>query len=210
MNRTANWLILGLAATFLISCSSAKKKSNLELSELHEKKVALLSVDGEETPRKIVEVALVNQLVQRGTFHLVPKQEVESSRAHPSQDPTDWRGIAKRAGADYALQAKVLQFDAPIQEGYSKEEVYDSQLAEETGTDGKTERVYKVKSMDGKVRVQLQFTNLETQETKSGIAAAEEHVEADAKSSSIHLPPKLRFLENLSNKAFRDFFEQYN
>lgn len=210
MNRTVNWLILGLAATFLVSCSSAKKKSSLELSELHDKKVALLSVDGEETPRKIVEVALVNQLVQRGTFHLISKQDVEAARNSPVQDPTDWRGIAKRAGADYALQAKVLQFEAPIHEGYSQEEVYDSQLAEEMGTDGKTERIYKVKSMDAKVRVQLQFTNLETQETKSGIASAEEKVEADAKSSSIHLPPQLRFLENLSNRAFREFFNQYN
>jgi hypothetical protein len=202
--------VLGAIALSLQACSSAKKKTTPVLSDMNGKKVALISVDGEETPKKIVEVALVNQLVQRGTFILVPKPDVEAARAAPEQDPTDWKGIAKRAGADFALQAKVLKFDAPVREGYSSEEVVDSQLAEEMGTDGKTQQVFKTKSMEGDVQVELQFTRLEDGDTRSGVAEAREKVEANAKSSSIRMPPPLRFLEKLSNKAFREFFDRYN
>jgi hypothetical protein len=196
----------------LAACSSAKKNASEkpELSELQGKKVAFLSVEGEATARKIVEVALINQLVQRGTFILISKQEVDAAQKAPDQDPMDWRGIATRAGADYALQAQVLQFEAPIQEGYSTREVQDSQLAEEMGTDGKTQQVFKAKSLNGHVRIQLTFTRLIDGETKTAVAEAEEKIEANSQSSSIRLPPQLRFLEDLSNKAFRKFFDQYN
>jgi hypothetical protein len=204
---TRQGLLLALSV-LLISCSSAKKKATPELSELEGKKVALVEVEGESTPRKIIEVALVNQLVHRGTFNLIAKQDVEASRVAVDQDPTDWKGIAKRAGADYALRAKVLKFEAPIHEGYSSEEVYDSQLAHEMGTDGKTQQVYKIKAMEGDVQIQLQFTRLEDGDTRTGIAQAQQKVEASAKTSSIHLPPQLRFLEDLSNKAFKEFFEK--
>jgi hypothetical protein len=209
MKQVQRWMLIGFAAAFMVSCSSAKKKSSPELSDLEGKKVALVSVDGEDTPRKVIEVALVNQLVKRGTFLLVSKQDIETAKAAPDQDPTDWKGIAQRAGADYALRAKVLKFDAPIHEGYSSETVEDSQLAEETGN-GRTQRVFKVKSMEGDVKVELQFTHLSDGETRSGIAEAQQKVEESAKSSAIHLPPKLRFLEDLSNQAFKDFFDRYH
>lgn len=201
--------ISGSLALSLGACSSAKKKGNLELSSLHGKKVALVGVDGEETSQRVVEVALINQLVQNGTFILLSKQDVEQAKLVPEQDPTDWRGIARRAGGEVALRAKVLNFDAEERQGYSTEEVYDSQLAEEMGTNGKTERVYKVKSLDGYVQVHLDFTLLDNNEDHSGIAEAKDRVVASAKDSSIHLPPKLRFLENIANKAFKEFFEKY-
>jgi len=201
---------LVVLAAFLAACSSAKKKDVPELSELEGRRIALVQVDGEETARKIIEVALINQLVDRGTFILVSKQDVEKARAAHDQDPNDLLGIAQRAGAEYALTAKVLQFDADTHEGYSTEEVEDSQLAEERGDDGKTTRVYKAKSLAAKVRVELKFTNLADKDTRNGIASAEETVFAEAKTSAAHLPPKLRFLEKLSNKAFKDFFDRYN
>jgi hypothetical protein len=133
LRKSGAW---GIALAILIfgisGCSSAKKRSTTsELAALDGKKVALVSVDGEETPRKIVEVALVNQLVQRGTFILVAKEDLAVARVAPDQDPLDWRGIAKKAGADFALRAKVLKFEAPIHEGYSTAEVIDTQLAAE-------------------------------------------------------------------------------
>lgn len=193
----------------LFACSSTQKKTTPELNSLEGKKVALVSIAGEETARKIVEVALVNQLIQDGTFILIPKQEVENARTQAHLDPTDWKGVATESGAEIALRAKVLHFDAPVQEGYSSVQVEDPQLAEEQGSNGKTERLYKVKSMDGHVRIELSFTNLKDGSTRTGIAETQQKVEASALESSIHLPPKLRFLEGLANRAFSQFFKEY-
>lgn len=169
-----------------------------------------MSLEGEPTAKKIVEVALVNQLVQKGTFELLSKGEVEAAQAAPEQDPTDWKGIATKAGADYILHANVLQFEAPIREGYSKQEVIDTQLAEERGTDGKTEQVYKVKAMNGHVKVRLTFTRLSDDDKRTAVAQADRQIEASAQAGAIHLPPKLRFLEELTNQAFQEFFEKFN
>ena len=203
---------VGILITTLLlvsSCSSAPKKSSvIEMTALEGKRVALVSIDGEKTAQKVVEVALVNQLVDRGSFILVSKNQIEKAKGAIEQDPSDWLGLAKRAGADYALRVRVLHFDAIEQSGYQTEEVLDSQLAEETGTDGKTERVFKAKALDGKVQFELKFTEVANQHTTQGIAEAEERLEANAKTSSIQFPPRLRFLEKLSNQAFRDFFEK--
>lgn len=197
--------MLALAA----SCSSTHKK-DVELSRLEGKKVALIEVDGEDTARKVVEVALVNQLLERGSFELVNKRDVQKARDHVDQGVRDWKGIARRAGAELALKAKVLEFSADTREGYSSESVEDSQLAEETGTDGKTERLYKVKAMTGKVRVLLTFADLSTDDERTGEASAEQEVAAEGNRGGIHLPPKLRFLETLSNQAFKNFFDKYH
>lgn len=198
----------GLWAIFFSGCSSAPKKTP-ELKKLEGKKVALVEIDGEATARAIVEVALVNQLIKDGTFILVPKQDVQSARTAPSINPGDWQAIAKAAGADYALRADVLEFSADEREGYSTEEVDDSQLKKERG-DGRTQRIYKEKSLTSKVRVELKFADLSQNDIRAGIAEAEDQVRAEAKNSSAHLPPRLRFLEKTANEAFRRFFERYN
>jgi len=202
---TSGLLTLALAS----GCSSAAKKTTPELARFEGKKVALVAVDGESTARKVVEVALVNQLVDKGTFILVNKNDLDQARAKPNQDPMDWKGVAKAAGADLALRAKVLQFDADENEGYSSEKEKDSQLAEEQGDDGETEHLYKVKSLEGRVRVSLEFTDLNTGDVRSAVAEDEQKVVADAKSSAVHLPPRLRFLEGVANKAFDRFFQEY-
>lgn len=200
-----------LALSVLIACSHGAKRTTPELSKLEGKKVALIDVDGEDTARRIVEVALINQLVARGTFIIVSKQDVEAARVAPSQNPTDWVGIARRAGADYALRGKVLNFDGDIREGYSSETVEDSQLAAERGPDeGKTERIYKVKSLDGNVRVELQFAATQGDDIRTAVAEKTGRVVSEGKDEAVHLPPKLRFLENLANAAFKDFFDRYN
>jgi hypothetical protein len=193
-------------------CSSARKKtpelSKPKLSEMLGKRVALLEVAGEATATRIIETALVNQLIRTGSFILIPKKEVESARQDPTLDPLDDKALARKVGADYTLRAKVLSFLADNHEGYSSETVEDSQLAAERG-DGKTERLYKVQSLDTEVRVQLDFVDLKTTETKSGIAEAKDRVVAEAKDSAIHLPPKLRALDKLAQEAFKQFFERY-
>ena len=212
--KSALSLLVWAALIPFAACTSAPKQpGTIDLDTLAGHTVALVSIDGESTAQKIVEVALINQLLHRGTFTLISKQELESARKDPTQDPTDWRGIAKRAGADYALRVQILKFEAPIYEGYSTREVRDSQLAEEQGTDGKTEQVYKVKAMEGHVKFELKWTHLtpgnKEIETRTTLAEAQERVEASAHNTSIHLPPPLRFLETLSNRAFSQTFGGY-
>ena len=191
-------------------CSSSSKTRSTEkassLNPLHGKRVALVEIQGEETPRRIAEVALINQLARRGTFFLVPKNELDQLRAAPDLDPNDTLTLAKRAHADYQLRIEVNDFQAPIREGYSTQIVKDSQIAAEMGTDGSTEQVYKVKSLEGSVRFQLHFTDTATGVTTSGTAAVQKRVEADAQKQAIHLPPQLRFLEELTNQAFNEYF----
>jgi hypothetical protein len=195
-------------------CSSARKKTP-ELSEMLGKPVALISVEGEQTARSVTEVALVNQLIKHGSFELVSKQDVEKARQAPDQDPTDWIGIARRAGAEYGLRAKVLEFDATERQGYSSEQKEDPRLEQDMGSlmkkGQKTERVYKVKSLTGKVRVQLEFakTDPKDPDLRTAVAEAEDSVTVEAKTEAAHLPPRLRFLEKLENEAFAKFFEQY-
>lgn len=200
-----------LALTALTGCSGKKAKTTPELSRLVGKKVALIGVEGEATSRSVVEVALINQLVRTGTFEIVSKQEVDAARNAPDVDPTDWKTVSRRAGADYALQAKVLAFSAETKKGYSEEAIEDSQLEEETGN-GKTTRMIKVERMDGHVSVELQFTDVSEKgsgETRSGIAERSDSVTAEGKTGAVHLPPKLRFLEKIANEAFHQFFEKY-
>jgi hypothetical protein len=210
--RSAGLFAAGtLVAAALVggSCSSGPKKTTPELSAMEGKKVALVEIEGEATARSVSEVALINQLVSRGTFILVSKQDVEAARQHPGQDPTDWVGIARRAGADFALKGKILEFTGDTRQGYSTVEERDSQLAEDRGDDGKTERLIKVRALHGKVRIQLQFSPTARNDLRTGTAEAEDEVTADTQTEAAHLPPKLRFLEKIANEAFRKFFEQY-
>jgi hypothetical protein len=195
----------------LAGCSGKKVRTTPELSRLAGKKVALVEVDGEETARNIVEVALVNQLVRTGYFELVSKQDIEAARVALDVDSSHPLAVARKSGADYALEAKVLAFDAVEKQGYSEEKVQDSQLEQETGN-GETTRVYKVKRLDGHVAVELDFTDVRASgkgETRSAVAEKSEQVSADSRTEAAHLPPRLRFLEKLSNDAFHDFFEKY-
>lgn len=206
--------LLAFGSTFLAlfgaGCSTAPKTLP-ELSRMNGKKVALVAIEGEATEIKIIEVALVNQLMAHGSFFLISKEDLTKARNAPDQDPRDLNGLAKRAGADYALKAKVLEMTAETQEGYSKIEVEDSQLAAERGEkERKTERVVKAARLDGKVRVELEFTAVADNDRRVAVAEAEDQVSQDAAQGAIHLPPKLRFLEQLTNKAFKEFFDRYN
>lgn len=208
------WVTATLFASLSLAlggCSHARKKTP-ELSDMLGKRVALISIDGEETARKVTEVALINQLVQHGSFDLVSKQDVEKARLAPDQDPMDWIGIARRAGADYALKAKIVQFDATERQGYSSEQVEDTQLAQDLGKkSATTEQIYKVKSLTGQVEIQLDFakTDPKDPDLRSGSADAEDTVTSGSRTEPPHLPPRLRFLEQIEGKAFSKFFEQY-
>lgn len=211
-SRKQAFQVLPYTALLLVQlgCSSAQKKETSipHLTEYRGQKVALVQIEAEATPRSMVEVALVNQLLDHGTFFLLPKQDIEKARTKVEVNPRDLLDVAKEAGADVALEAKVLEFKAEEHEGYSKEEKYDSQLAEERGEKEAIDKnYYKVKALEGEVRIKLTFTDLKTGKKQEGIAEASEKVTADARQSAIHLPPKLRFLESLTQTAFKNFFK---
>lgn len=192
------------------SCSSAPKKTTPELSHLLGKKIALMEVLGESTARSVVEVALINQVQQKGTFILISKQDLARAREEADLEATDWKGIARRAGADVALRVRVLKFIAESHEGYSSETVEDSELEAEQGKSAaKSERLFKVKSLDAEVAVKLEFTDLKSDEVRSAVAQAQDQAKGDARQGGIQLPPRLRFLEKLSNRAFEKFFDTY-
>lgn len=195
----------------LASCSHGQKKTTPELDRLAGKKVALVGIEGEAKAKAIAEVALINQLAQGGDFILISKQDLDTVRARFEQDPTAWRKLARDAGADYALKMKVIDFTADTHEGYSSEIVDDSEMAAERGEKERmTERTFKAKSIEGRVKFELQFTGVNDEfkgDVRSGFAEASSRVVEDEKNGGIHLPPKLRYLETLSNEAFAGFFK---
>lgn len=205
--RELQWVCSALIS--LTACSTASKKPVLRLSELEGKKVALVEIEAEKTARSIVEVALVNQLTKRGTFYLVPKKDLEQIRTDTQSDPSDWRGLAKQVSADFALRAFVKKFKAETENSSTRETVYDSQYAEEQGNDGKMERVVPVKTLHGEVEVDLEWTQLTGNQTITEKAQASQIVEEKGGTSAIHLPPRMRFLEELTNRAFGQFFEKH-
>lgn len=199
------------------ACSSAPQRTTPKLSDLEGKKVALIEVESEPTQRQMVEVALVNQLVRDGTFELVNKKEVDKARTLPDVSPTDWKEMARRAGADLALKARVLEFKADDHEGWTRVDREDSVLAAEQGESArKSKQLVRAKSLEGSVKVELSFTDLRALgsaegagETRSAIAEATETVSSDQSKGPIQLPLRMRFLEKLVNRAFAEFFEKY-
>lgn len=196
-------------AAFLTSCAGTKKNQP-ELSAMEGRKVALISVDAEPTMRRMVEVALVNQLVKLGTFVLIPKSDVDKARALHHIDPRNEKKIGEAVDADYTMTVRVLELRADELKGYSQETIQDSQLAEERGDDGKTERVYPVKALDGKVQIEVTFLEIKNGDLRKGLAEASRRVEKEGNKEAIHLPPRMRFLEELTGEAFHQFFERYN
>lgn len=208
------FLLLGLVFAGCKSTPKTPEPSPSPTAEFRSfvgKKIALVDVEtlrGGDTARRVVEVALVNELMKRGTFELLAKEDVNAARTAPDQDPTDWRGVARRAGAEASLRIKVLQFFSEQKEGYSEQEIQDTYLEKETGKE-KSKRLYKVKALDSHVEYRLELVDLEqgkifvdTIEKKSRIVADE------SKGTSARLPPRLRVLESLSQTAFGEFFDK--
>ncbi len=84
-------------------------------------------------------------------------------------------------------------------------------MAEERGESArKVEQLYKVKAIKGDVQVELQFATLADDDIRYAVAEAQETVKAEGNKGGIHLPPKLGFLEKLTNEAFARFFHKYN
>ncbi len=204
-------LFFASVSLIAVGCSSAKKRPENEarLSDFAGKKIAIIEITGETTGQRIAEVALINQIRKRGTFVLVSKKDVSTARVAFDQDPTARLEIAKRAGADLALVMDVRRFSAEVRKGFDRNREYDSQMAEDRGeNEAEVDRLIPVHTMEGEVQFDLAFMPVDGSEPKQGEAAASRSITERAKDAAIHLPPKLRFLEELSNEAFEKYFEQ--
>lgn len=207
-------LIFILAWTSLVSfgtgCASKKTKEDLDrdaLSGLSGKKVAITDIEGESTARRVFETSLINQILKHGNFELIPKKSVEVAKVDPTLVPGDLLAVAKKAGADFALSAKIQKFEALDEEGVSEEQIDDPVLAEERG-DGQDKRFYKVRRMTASILVEFKTTDLGS--GKSHLFLIEDHhaLTEEAKTQAIHMPPKLRYLEERMNTAVEKFFGQ--
>ncbi len=200
----------------LTACSSGSKRTTPKLSEMTGKKVALVEIDAEPSTRLSVEVSLVNELIARGTFELIAKGDLEKAKQDPALNPLDAVALGKRVGADYVLKTRVRSFTADETSGYVKIKVEDSQLAAEQGEKARwTEKPVKAKSLVGTVHLELEFTDLArfeknpTDAVKTGPAVATQRIDATEEKGAIALPPKMKFLDQLTRKAVRSFFEEF-
>jgi len=201
---------LGLVTS---SCTSAKK-TEPELGKLSESRIALVEIEGEDTARRVAEVALINEIQRRGTFELVSKEDVQKARQRPDTDPSDWRAIARATGAQAALRIKVIRFEATVESGYSKDVVEDSELNAEQGRKGaKSSRLVKIKRLTGNVAYDVEFAlGLEkagTTDSRHAVTKAEGTEEQPEAVAAARLTPRLRFLESLTGQAFQKFFDRY-
>ncbi len=198
-------LLTGAAA-----CSSTPKKLRENSFRMAEgKRVALVDIDAENSARSIIEVSLVNALTRTGYFDLVAKEDVTKAKALPGMIPGDVREIAKAAGAEFALSIHAKKFFAEERKGHSNERVYDSQLAAERGRDaGETDRLYEVRVLEGEVETEFVLTHVETGDVVRSITKNKEEVIRDSRQGAIRMPPRLRFLEQVTQKAVDAFFDQ--
>ncbi len=210
MIRSQKFLTAGVVfgLTWLAGCSSAPK-TKPEISRLLGKRVALVEVQGEDTARRSVEVALVNQLSRDGSFILVSKQDWDAAKRSADTAAADWKSWAEAAKADWGLEVRVHEFRAEETEGYDREEVTDSQLAEERGDSGKDSRLVKVKSLNAAVDLELTFTEVKTGDVRTARIQESRAHRQEASKTAIRMPPRLRVLEELTQKAVTEFFEKY-
>jgi hypothetical protein len=174
------------------------------------KTVAIVGFEGTKTARKFAEVAIVNQVIERGSFLLIPQREIRKVKARVGVDPRNYTQIAAMSGADIALWGEFLAFDANTSEGYIEETIYDSQIAAEQGDDrGSVKQLIKVKTLEGHVKLKLFFQETINGEVLSDVTEVKEKIQHGERRRAVHLPPRLRFLEELTNRAVNQFFEKH-
>jgi hypothetical protein len=185
-----------LIALFTACATSPAKQRQ---AQLRGQKVALVSSEGPEMARLLAEVALVNHLSEKGNFILIPKQEVEKSKASADASPFDLRALAQDAGADFALHLKVTEFSAQEIQIHKKERVYDSVIAEEQGKkSGVIERNRPQSRLSGAVEIEFHFYPVASSEHWISPGSARREIQS---SPEAPLPLKYTFLEKLVSEA---------
>lgn len=182
--------------------------SDVTLSQLQSKRVAMTEIKGSPEEVKHVEVAIINEILDRGRFQIVDKATVQDALvAYPTE--SDYEGLGKKVDADYVLAVKVKDWVVDERKGYDKVESEDSVLEQESGEKGKKvvgTRYVKVKGWRGRVKLECDFWDVGAGKmTYSGFGEA-----SDTWNSRDHQDymGKMQLLEQLSAKAITDFFEK--
>ncbi len=201
--------LLKLALITLVVCSAgcAKKKAEtLNLRMLESKKVAVAEITGDEKSAKMVEIALVNEIIEQGRFQIVDRTTVkEALVTYPAEN--DRVRLGKKVGADYVLSVAIQEFKVTDRSGLDQVEEEDSQMTEEWKSSDpiKTKSYVKVKGREGIVRLMFKFLDVEKDEVIfKGIGSGRETVNSREQT----IPGQLKLLEGLSNRAVRDFFDR--
>jgi hypothetical protein len=191
---------------FLIGCAHKKTVEQITQDQLQSKRVALVEIKGADEATAHVEVAVLNQIRDKGRFEIVDKPSVQDALViYP--DESDWQRLGKKVGADYLLSIKVVEFNVLERAGLDRVKEEDPVLEQESGEKKKViaSRYVKVKSYQGDVRLSCIFYDVkENAIVYQGLGVASDTLN----SRDGALPGKLHFLEQVTAKAMDNFFER--
>lgn len=208
-SRTSiRWLtLLFVLSAFLGGCAHKKSADHISRDDLTTKLVALADISGAEEAKLQVEVAIVNEIIDKGRFRIVDRGTVREALVTYPAD-SDWQRLGKKLGADFVFSIRIQEFHVVERQGYDRVQEEDSVLAEESGEPNKKvigTRYVKVKSYEGSVKLSaMLFDVAEGAIIYQGTGLATDTVSSRDKDA----PGKLKLLEKLSAKAITDFFER--
>ncbi len=171
---------------------------------LRGKIIALAEVRGSKEARDLVEVALVNDIIEKGSLYVVDRATVaEALTAYPAEN--DRQRLGKKVGADYVLTLAIEEFKVVDRQGLDAVEEEDSVLTEEWREKKPViaKSYKKVRGVEGIVRLRFDFLEVGTGENAySGAGEARETFNSRERD----LPRKMQLLESLTSQAVSDFF----
>lgn len=185
------------------SCSHAKK--GLNQKQLRSRVVALAEINGAKEARLQTEIAIVNDIIEKGRFQILDRATVQSALVqHPTS--ADWQALGKELGADLILSVDILEFQLDSRNGYDAIEEEDSLLSAEhrSSRDQKWKHYYKVKSQTGLVKVRVRFFDV-----SSGSFSLSQENEASRTYNSRDgdMPRAMKILEELTQQAVTTAFD---
>lgn len=199
-------VLFSVSQIFLQGCAHKKTVERVTLRNLQSKRVALAEVKGSKESIKHAEVAILNEILDRGRFQIVDRATVQEALvSYPTEQ--DWSGLGRKTGADYVLSINVKNFDIKERKGYDAVTEEDSVLTEESGSSKPVvgTRYVKVKSYEGLVKLACKLYDVAAgQMTYEGEGLATE----TKNSRDADFPRRMQLLESLSGKAINDFFEK--
>lgn len=191
---------------FFAGCAHKKDVKALTLDELQSKRVALAEIEGAAESKNMVEVAIINEILEKGRFEVVDRKTVKDALAtYPTE--RDWKRLGEKLGADYIMSIRISEFKVDEHQGYDAVEEVDSVLTEESGESKPVvgKRYVKVKSYSGHVKLDtILFNVAQDAIVYRGVGEAASTVGSGDKS----MPRKMQLLEQLAQRAISDFFNK--
>lgn len=171
---------------------------------LRGKIIALAEVRGSKEARDLVEVALVNDIIEKGSLYVVDRATAaEALVTYPAEN--DRQRLGKKVGADYVLTLAIEEFKVTDRQGLDAVEEADSVMTEEWHEKKPVaaKSYKKVRSSEGIVRLRFDFLDVGTGErADEGVGEARETFNSRERD----LPRKMQLLESLASRAVADFF----